>query len=181
MLDYALNMVRMILIALLCAAPLAAAEDGYRIVHPDGTVEFTDQPTEGAEPITLPEVPTYSAPASTSPGVSETTSTTGAAREKEAVERAISIVSPGAEETVWFDAKGMIVSVQVTPALAEGEQVLLRLDGAEVARGSSTSFTLHNVYRGSHMLSAALLDQGGSVIGESSPITFYMRQHVIKQ
>ncbi len=181
MLNYAFHMVRTILCYLICITPLTAAESsGYRVVHPDGTVEFTDQPVEGAEPITLPEVPTYSAPPTTSGAGSATSAKSKAKTKKKAVEKSISITSPAPEQTVWFNEAGMSVSVQVSPALAEGEQVIVRLDGTEVARGSATAFTLQGVYRGTHLLSAAVVSAGGSVLRESPPITFYMRQHSAK-
>jgi hypothetical protein len=75
----------------------------------------------------------------------------------------------------------MSVSVQLTPALLEGEQVIIRLNGSEVARGSETGFMLQGVYRGAHILSAAVVNSSGSVLRESAPITFYMRQHSIKR
>lgn len=178
MLDYAVGMRRLIFLYLICISPLLAAENGYRIVHPDGTVEFTDQPVEGAEPITLPDIPTYSTPASKVKG--EQATATEKPQQKKQVTRSIAVSRPAAEETVFFNEAGMAVSVSVKPALAKGEQVIIRLDGSEVARGGSTSFTLQDVYRGTHMLSAALVDSNGSVISESSPITFYMRQHSIK-
>jgi len=178
MLDYAWSMLRTLFLYLLCITPLLAAEMGYRIVHPDGTVEFTDQPVEGAEPITLPAIPTYSTPAS--PAGTTDAAPASKAPQEEAAARTIAIVSPMAEETVWFSESGMTVSVQVTPALGGDEQVLIRLDGSEAARGTGSSFTLKQVYRGSHTLSAALTDNQGGVISESTPITFYMRQHTAK-
>lgn len=178
MLDYAVTMRRIIFLYLICITPLLAAESGYRIVHPDGTVEFTDQPVEGAEPIPLPDIPTYATPASKVKGGQATTSEKP--QQKKQATRSITISRPAAEETVRFSETGMAVSVSVKPALDKGEQVIIRLDGSEVARGESTSFTLQDVYRGTHMLSATLVDSNGSVISESSPITFYMRQHSIK-
>jgi len=178
MLDYALTMLRFLFICLLCSAPLLAAESGYRIVHPDGTVEFTDQPVEGAEPISLPEVPTYSIPASGNKGNADTSA--AKPKQDQNVTRNIAISRPGREETVWFNERGMAVAVSVSPSLAKGEQVIIRLDGSEVARGATTSFTLQDVYRGTHVLSAALADNDGAVISESSPITFFMRQHSTK-
>jgi len=178
LLDYALAMLRIILLFLLCTSPLLAAESGYRIVHPDGTVEFTDQPVKGAEPITLPDVPTYSMPASGGQGNAATPATEP--KKDQAVSRTITVNRPAREETVRFDENGMSVAVSVNPPLASGEQVIIRLDGSEVARGPTTSFTLQDVYRGTHVLSAALIDNNDAVMSESSPITFFMRQHSTK-
>ncbi|NIW46411.1 MAG: hypothetical protein GWN30_17125, partial [Gammaproteobacteria bacterium] len=56
--DYASVMIRFLLLAF-CCTPLMAAEARYRIMHPDGVVEYTDQSAEGAEPVTLPGITTY--------------------------------------------------------------------------------------------------------------------------
>jgi hypothetical protein len=156
-----------------------AAETGYRIVHPDGSVEYTDQAVEGAEPITLPEIPTYSSPPSP-PARTGGTPSRPAQPEQKTVSASIAITSPSKEQTLWFSEEGMAVAVQVSPALRQGEQVVIRLDGSEVARGSGSSFTLKQVYRGSHLLSAAIVDAQGNVISEAPPITFYMRQHSVR-
>jgi hypothetical protein len=58
--------------------------------------------------------------------------------------------------------------------------VVLRLDGVKVASGSSASFTLKNIYRGPHTLSASIIDEQGEVILEAEPVTFFMRQHSIR-
>ena len=174
-------MTRILLLWALFAAPLFAAETGYRIVHPDGTVEFTDQPGKGAEEIRMPEVPTYPAQQPTSPRVSPTPtsqdSRPAATPQQRKAYESFAISSPQEQETLWFNEKGMPVSLQVQPALAEGDEVVIRLDGKTVASGSSTSFTVKDVYRGSHTLSAAITDERGTIIREAKPVTFFMRQH----
>lgn len=169
---------RILFLAFLLTTPLLAAETGYRIVHPDGTVEYTDQPGTGGEEIRMPEVPTYPSQLPQTQGRSPRAS--APAMKQAAGYRSLAISSPREQETVWFNADGMNVSVQLQPGLAAGDEVVIRLDGTIVARGNGTAFSVKNVYRGPHTVSAAILDQQGSVLLEAEPVTFYMRQHAIR-
>jgi hypothetical protein len=174
-------MTRILFLALLLAAPLFAAETGYRIVHPDGTVEFSDHPTEGAEEIRIEELSTYPAqrprPAAAPPPPSEPAAEadlhTGSYD-------TFAIASPQEQETVFFNEEGMTVTFNIEPSISAGHEVVLRLDGVKVASGSSASFTLKNIYRGPHTLSASIIDEQGEVILEAEPVTFFMRQHSIR-
>lgn len=181
-LDYSWAMIRLLLILTLGSASLVAAESRYRIVHPDGSVEFTDQPVEGAEPVTLPEITTYSSTPSTSTPPSSGTPANGTeattANQSEGY-TLFTISSPEDQQTVWFDAKGMNVSVQVEPELAEGDVVTIRIDGEVVATGNATTYLIQDVYRGTHTLSAVITNAQGVVIEEAGPVSFTMRQHSI--
>lgn len=175
-------MTRILFLALLLAAPLFAAETGYRIVHPDGTVEFTDQPEKGAEEIRIEELPTFPAqrprPAATPPSPSGSGPSAEAGLHTGGYDT-FAIASPQEQETVFFNEEGMSVSLHIAPALAEGHEVVLRLDGVKVASGASTTFTLKNIYRGPHTISATINNEQGEVISEAEPVTFFMRQRSI--
>lgn len=155
---------------------------GYRLVHPDGTVEFSDQPLPKGEEIELREAPTIQfAPATPSPATQQTTvegrSGSKGSKGGEAGGRSVLVVTPQADETVWFDEAGVLVSVAVMPTLLSGQQIAIILDGKVVATGSGSNFQLARVERGSHTLSANIIDAGGSVVSSSPSITFHLRQH----
>ncbi len=169
-------MIRLLLILTLGSTSLVAAESRYRIVHPDGSVEFTDQPVEGAEPVTLPEITTYSSTPSSGTPANGTEATTANQSEGYTL---FTISSPEDQQTVWFDAKGMNVSVQVEPELAEGDVVTIRIDGEVVATGNATTYLIQDVYRGTHTLSAVITSAQGAVIEEAGPVSFTMRQHSV--
>lgn len=150
----------------------ATAETGYRIVHPDGTVEFTDDATKGGEEIQLKEAPTYESvpvPPSRSPSLGD--------RQQPKGYQSVKILAPQQEQVIWFDGSAVGVSVQVVPALADGHSISLEMDGNEVASGSGGSFSLTEVFRGSHTLTAKVIDNSGSVVLTSEPVTFHMKRH----
>lgn len=155
------------------AASAFAAETGYRLVHPDGSVEFSDTPIPGGEAIKLREAPTIKfAPAATP-------STSGKQTLQRTKDKAatITINSPKAGQTLWFDEGGIRVSVSVSGALQAGEQVAISLDGKRVASGSGSSFNIGQVYRGSHTLSAAIVDSSGGIRITSPTVVFHLRQY----
>lgn len=158
---------------------LTAAETAYKIVHPDGTVEFTDDPNRGGDAIQLKEAPTFKAPP-----VPISTPTPPSKPEQEkgqdvAIYNAISITSPVKAQTLWFDGTGVDVTLEIDPGLSGSDQVVIELDGKEVARGQETQYTLNDVFRGEHQLSASIVDAQGNTRLQSEPVIFYMQRHTI--
>jgi hypothetical protein len=173
-------MKRILIPLLLAVMPLSlpAAETGYRIVHPDGTVEFTDDPHSGGEPIELRQTPTYQSNPPTAKPDSRAHGTSRKEKEDQAAGyRSLTIISPSQDQTLWFDGSGVRVSVQVSPELSPGHEVVVEMDGSEVARGPRGRFTLERVFRGSHTLHARIEDEDGTILIDSRSITFHMRQH----
>lgn len=156
----------------------AAAAQGYKIVHPDGSVEFTDQPVKNAEEISLPDAQGYQSSgngAASAQGKSTTTATPNGSGDYVQ----FAITSPQAEETISNSGGSVSVALSVSPALRQGHQVVITLDGREMARGQSTSFSLSEVERGAHLVSAALVDAAGTTLRQANPVTFYVFQQSI--
>jgi len=164
------------LIVLLLMPFAAHAAQGYKIVHPDGTVEFTDQPVKNAEEINLPAAQGYQ---STDNGTSRGGLSAPAKKSEQksvAGYSQFSISSPSREESIPNTGGDVSVAVSIAPALQEGHQVVITLDGSDVAKGATTSFSLSSVERGAHLLSASIIDSSGVVIRQADPVTFYVFQ-----
>lgn len=170
-------MTRKLLIVLLffaAMAPLHAQDKGYKVVRPDGTVEFSDQPVPGAQEITLPKAQGYEAPPSPPPApVVEPTTPPGPPYSL------LAIAMPEPDQTLHNGESQVNVSVQVMPALRPGHRLVILLNGSEAASGAGTRYTLSGVERGSHVLVAEVRDGRGKVLISSAPVTFHMRQHSI--
>ena len=157
----------------------ASAAQGYKIVHPDGTVEYTDQPAKNAEEINLPGAQGYqsSGPSPAATPTSQNTSTTpSTAKSANGDYSQFAIASPRAEETISGTGGVVSVAVRLSPSLQQGHQIVISLDGREVARGASTSFPLSELERGAHLVGAAVVDAGGSTLRQADPVTFYVFQ-----
>lgn len=166
----------LLLISLLLPASLLA-ETVYRIVHPDGTVEFTDDPRRGGEAIGVEPVPTV-------PAYVPTPSTRAVAPrpDQDAADayQSLRISSPQQDEVIWFDGSGVSVTVQVQPALQSGHRIQLEMNGEMLGESTSGSFQIPTVYRGTHSLRASIRDAQGKVLKQSEPLSFHFRQHRIR-
>ncbi len=145
---------------------------GYRIVHPDGTVEFTDDASRGGQEIKLRDVQTIDVKddGSRQPSKPIDDSTGPPSRY-----RGLTITSPQQEQTLWFNGEDIFVSVAVIPRLRTGDMLVISLDGSVRARGKSTSLSIGQVDRGSHTLKAEIVDEDGSAFISADPVTFFVR------
>lgn len=161
---------------ILLLLPFAAtAAQGYKIVHPDGTVEYTDQPVRNAEEINLPGAQGYQSSGQRAAPVKGTAKATAVQNGNGAYTQ-FAITSPAAEESIPNSGGIVSISVSVSPVLKQGDQVVISLDGTEVARGQATTFTLSEVGRGQHLVGASIVDSAGTAVGQANPVTFYVFQ-----
>ncbi len=168
-------MKRWIATALLFAAVLTAqAEETYRTVNPDGSVEFSDTPSETAEPVDIPKPQTYNPSSYALPRSSGAGSEAGP---DSAPSYAGFIITSPANDSNFHSGDGSVsVNVKMPDGADEGLVVVVRLDGSEVARGPGPAFTLSNVDRGSHRLVAQLLNDSGAVLATTPAITFHLQR-----
>jgi len=172
----------LLLTLLFLAAPLVAQDDkdepnvGYRIVHPDGTVEYTDDPTAGGQEFELRQAPTTTMKQYAPPPQRPISKYQHPPPSKFTGYTAFGITTPQPEQTIWYTGEKISVAVSLDPQLQPGHKVLITMDGKEVASGAAMSFPLGQIDRGSHSLSADVLDRDGTVLISTGPVTFFLRQ-----
>lgn len=167
-------MKRTLLLIALAALPLLAVAKVYKWQDEDGRWHYSDTPQPGAVPIDLPPVQLYDSPPlpqSQAPSTQE---------EEQAPVLSYAraeIVSPGFEETIRNAPGEVGVVLALEPSLRSGHRVQLLLDGQPAAEPvAATAFTLMNVNRGEHQLSAEVLDARGQVVARTGSRTFYMHR-----
>jgi len=162
-------------IAVLTASAVMA--QAYRWTDAEGTVHYSDRPTEGAEQIYLPESTRSSRPYARQTVV---TATANEAAETTAPFSydSIEISAPAPEETLWNIGGVLNVSLNVLPSLQPGHQVRVYFDG-EARTVSGSSFQIQEVHRGVHNIQAEVLDENGQLMGRSQPNRFYVQQNSI--
>lgn len=158
---------RITLLSILLLLTLSANAGIYKSVDEDGNVVFSDQPSVGAEEIEKKEIMTVPA---TVPNI-DFSRDQGEKPAKEPYE-SIAITSPANDSAVRDNAGNISVSVTTRPALGNGHQIVIYLDGMEVARDPVTSFDFQNVDRGTHTLAAAVVNNEGKELKRSDEITF---------
>jgi len=161
----------LLLLGLACSFPGHCGVTLYKWVDRDGTTHFSDQPHPGAEAIVVQEiqtVPPLEVPA--------------AARPSPATEAysydSVTFTSPANEETIRDNSGNVSVTVAVTPPLRPdfGHRLTVLMDGGLI--GESESILLTNVDRGTHSLTATVVDGQGKVLASGSS-TFHLQRHSV--
>ena len=161
----------------------------YRHVDKDGNVTFTDQSGPGREQVRVTPVQTYTPPAASVPkpragsaGKDQTRALSDAARPTPAYTR-FEIASPSNEEAIRNNAGAIKVGVRVEPTLAPNDRVQLLIDGKPLGEPTrSTIVTSPNIDRGTHTLSARLVDKKGNTRAVAPGVTFHLiRASVVKR
>lgn len=163
------------------ATATAVFAQAYKWVDEDGITHYSDRPHEGAEQIQLPgsgrsSRTTYTPRTRTSSA--STTQQTEPAQEKAFSYDSLAVTTPAAEETLWNIEGVLNVSLDLSPALAQGHQVRVYFDGTP-QMVSGLSFQIPDVFRGVHNVQAEILDPSGKLMIRSIPNRFYVQQNTI--
>lgn len=154
-----------------------AQADIYRWVDEQGNVVFSDEPDPRAEKIELPASMTYTPEPAVEEGLSEETAEAEPAAD--VPDYQLRIIAPADDESLWANDGNVTVSVIIEPALdtERGDKLLFVLDGNFVGEPlMQTSVQLLNLDRGTHSVSAAVVDSDGTVITDSAPVTFHLHR-----
>ncbi len=153
-----------------------AADKVYKKVNPDGTVEFTDQPSSDAEEVPVREVPSIK----TKPAPSIKFDSGQAQEPQTFPYEEVVIVSPKNAETIRDNAGNITLRGSVSPVLQQrlGHQLRWKMDG-EVLAQQDLTLTLTNVDRGTHTVQLEIVDGEGEVQASSKSITFHLRRFFI--
>jgi len=147
----------------------------YKQVDPDGNVTYTDKPPSAdAKAIKLPKGTEYKAPSLPA----FTPSTTQQPKQKPFEYESLAITAPKNDEAITDNAGNIMATVSVQPALQSGHQIEFLLDGTSVAKGLDTSHQFVNLDRGTHQLTARIVDNKDEEVASTS-ITFHVMRHHI--
>lgn len=161
-------------LALLVFVPAIADADIYKYVDEDGSTVYSDEPVPGAETIDPGKLNTYTP----EPGAARF-SREASSEEPDAEPRyeSVAITEPEHDSAFWNAAGTVPVNVQVEPGLAGDHRLELLLDGEPVSEpGTATRFSLQEVFRGTHTLTARVVDPEGNTVIASEPTTFTLHK-----
>ena len=166
----------LLLVGLTLCFGVFAQERVYKRVNPDGSVEYSDQPTQGAEVMNVPKGSTFSlpdAPARTAAAAE------AAAEETKVVYDSLEITRPTNDETIRSNEGKLTALARVVPELDANHRFRWSLDGEIVQDVNSPELRLNNIDRGSHNLQAEIVDADGKVVISSETITFHLMRYSI--
>lgn len=176
-----------LLVALLMLAPVTQAESVYTWTDKNGVVHFSDQPTLGASQVKIKEAALPEGSGDANSGVSgspmqstmmpNAPATTPSAHQYTVV----SVTQPLDGQTFPNSDGTVTVQVSMDPQLQDGDKIQLIMDGQPMGGPqTSTALSLANVERGTHHISARVVDAAGNTLTESSIIVFYMQRPLIR-
>ncbi len=146
----------------------------YKKVNPDGTVEYSDKPSEGAELMNVPKgsVVDLSPPGGlqAQPGDADQAEKKPKAKKYTQVE----IINPKTGVPLRSNNGRVSATLITEPELAEGDYIRWTLDGEEVPNAQSTSLLLENVDRGEHKLQATILNEDDVPLQTSNQVVFFL-------
>lgn len=154
----------------------------YKWVDKDGNIRYSDKPPpddKKAKPVELKPLTSLEAIAPPP----ESGATERAEAEQEAATggyRGFRFKRPQPDQTLSNIGTLLSVELDFEPALMPGHQLMVTFNGQDYQARAST-VTLTNVFRGTHSISARIVDDQGKVLASTGPITFHVQQHAIIQ
>lgn len=149
---------------------LSAHAEVYRQVDANGNVTYTDEPGDNAERVDVKPVTTITMPKPQTVREQLEEEDDGIG-DQEAYE-SVSFASPGDEEAFHSGSGNVEFRVTSDPALRQGHQFEITLDGQPVGQTRSGSVTVNNVFRGTHNAGVNVINQEGKRIYTGDKITF---------
>lgn len=161
---------------LLLASGAVAQTKTYRWVDAQGVVHYSDTPHPGATVIQLQSAQTYQAPPAAAIKARAGASNTPGSTDTPAPYQSCGIGQPAAESSL-FAPEVVAVTVALSPALREGDQLFLMVDGTALAPTTPGALTyqLANPDRGAHNVIAAVRDADGRTVCHAEA-TFYVQR-----
>lgn len=145
----------------------------------NGVVSYTDAPVSECEnPVRLRGYSRYS------PRPFESSTANGTdgedAADAEKPYTGLRIVQPANDATIRSNAGKVSVQMTLEPALQAGHKIQLLVDGNPLGEPIAASdMVLSGVERGTHQLSARVVDGKGEVKGNMNTVTFHLRQEAL--
>lgn len=149
----------------------------YKWIDRDGSIIYSDTPPyEGAEQLVPPGL-------STTPAIKvEKKKPVPSAPKNDKDDfkyTSFSISAPQNDQAIRDNQGNIAISLQIKPALniKQGHYVSVSLDGTATGEQfKSASFTLKNIDRGSHTISATLHDKAGKTLKRSQSVTLHLHR-----
>lgn len=166
---------------LLALAATGASAQIYRVVDEDGRVTYTDTPPgdeasqetrkSTSEKLSLPSI-------NIQPGTEIAPREASDDGDQVSGYRYVAIAAPEDDTTIPPGQLEVSVQVAMEPDLKPGHRVLLHYnDEPHGEPTTSTRFVLSELIRGSYPIRAEILDQEGTVVAASEPVTLHVKRH----
>jgi hypothetical protein len=146
----------------------------YKWVDEKGVTHYSDQPNPKAEKVEVQGAQSYESTSPSAPGAS----TPGT---PQATYAQCAFSQPAPEEN-FQNTSTVTAQLQLEPGLLVGHQVAVSLDGKRLTNQSpsTTTFILTGLERGTHSLSAVVLNSSGRAVCTAPAVTFHVHLPSLK-
>ena len=165
-----MNALLLIAAAMSALIVLPVQAEIYRQVDADGNVTFTDEPDGDAERVNVKPATTITMPKPQTVREQLEEEEDGIG-DQDAYE-SVSFTAPVDDEAFHSGSGNVEFRVTSNPALRQGHQFEITLDGQPVGQTSSGSVTVNNVFRGTHNAGVNVINQEGKRIYTGDTISF---------
>jgi len=165
-----------IIIAASLAFAATAAAQVFKYIDENGNVAYSDRPVVGAEEVKIKEtrkrrsIPEDNRSGNTpEPGAARSSRTIPSDAKQEVTYSGLEILTPKDNKVV--DARSGTVQIVFlpSPALGEGDEIVLNVNGKDMSKGRSTSFSLNALAAGGYSITGRIVNGDGETrIGSPS-------------
>ncbi|MFO7325791.1 MAG: DUF4124 domain-containing protein [Pseudomonadota bacterium] len=152
----------------------AGAAEVWRWKDANGVIHYSDQPRPGAERVVIGEAPR---PSGSGPLPEEPPEVAPRPPPERPFQYTrCEVVSPMADET-FHGVQAINVTLDIEPALDPSHRVEVLMNGVRLDWPPQLiSYTIPEVFRGSHTLQVRIYDQRGNPVCSGPSLTFHLRQ-----
>ena len=144
----------------------------YKTVNLDGSITFSDVPSEGAEKFDVSTSNSVVMPALVSPQAK--TSRTAKSLKQTQMQYQLNVISPSPEQTIRSNIGKMKVVASITPNVPGNYQLLL--NGVLHKSQTSGTFQLKDMQRGEYTAQVRFVGNSGKVLALTDMQTFYLHK-----
>ena len=153
----------------------------YKTIAPDGSVTFSDTPTDNAQSIRVKPITTVPALSPIKNNKEKTNRYNNTSpKQSEISYNSFSFIQP--ENNSSFHSAGGTVQVilNLEPNLQSNNKIKILLDGTPIAIKQSLTHTLSNIARGTHTLTGQVMSHDNKIL-KSTSISFTLHRPSIKR
>ena len=146
----------------------------YKYLDESGNVAYSDKPVEGAKRMNIQLRPT---PEPDDAQQSSDASSEDEGNNKEVTNyESLELLTPKDEKIVSDRSGSVQVILLPTPKLSSTHEMVITVNGKDISRGRHANLNLSQVARGTHTVSARILDANGTVMITSPTSTFHVKK-----
>lgn len=144
----------------------------YKYLDESGNVAYSDKPIQGAKRMNIQLRPN---PEPNNEQQTANSLENGNPNNEVTNYESLELLTPKNDKVISDRSGSVQVVLLPTPGLSNTHELVITVDGKDISRGRHANLNLSQVSRGTHTVSARILDADGTVIITSSTSTFHVK------